>query len=198
MKLIHTLTALSTLAVINLTVLARADSKKCDQSSCNKGKCETKGDCNSCNKDAAANTVMLVVTGMTCDSCSAKLTKALESVEGITTIKVCHESGCVEFSFDPAKTNKSNIISAINVTGFKVAGEKVSIPVTGMTCGSCSKKVMTALEGIEGCTDAKVCHNSGHVEFTIDTAKTSKEKVIETINATGFKAQTPKLATTDK
>jgi len=132
---------------------------------------------------------------MTCEGCSGKVTKALSAVEGVTTQKVCHKSGSVKFTFDPAKTDKTKVITAINATGFKVAGEKLNIPVTGMTCGGCSKKVTTALEAIEGCTISKVCHKSGHAEVTIDTAKTSKAKVIDAINATGFKAQEAKPAT---
>jgi len=126
---------------------------------------------------------------MTCTGCSGKVSKALAAIDGVTTKKVCHKTGCVEFAFDPAKTDKATVVSAVKATGFKVAGEKLSIPVSGMSCSSCSTKVMTALNAIEGCSDAQVCHKSGNATVTIDTAKTSSAKIVEAINNTGFKAK---------
>lgn len=189
MKLINTLKTLSALTILNLSAAADPDCNECEKATCETTKCNKSGDSKDTHKATTANSVNLIVTGMTCESCSEKVTQALASVEGVNSQKVCHKSGCVKFNFDPTKTDKATALAAINNTGFKVAGEKLSIPVTGMTCGSCSTKVRTTLENIEGCSDAKVCHKSGHAQVTIDTTKTSSEKVIQAINNTGFKAK---------
>jgi copper ion binding protein len=187
MKLINTLTALS---IIGLTSFASAGDK-CNKTSdkmvkkagvCDIEKCDT-----DCDMDKA-NMATFMVTGMTCGSCSGKVKSTLASVDGVTVKKVCHKSGKVMVKYDPAKTDKSKVMTAINTTDFKVAGEQLNIPVSGMTCGACSKKVATALTSLEGASAVGVCHKSGKASVVIDTAKTSEAKVMEAINATGFKA----------
>jgi len=192
MKLIYTLAALSILALTSVASAhcgkchngdKKASKEKCDKAKCDKEKCDTA----KCDK---AGSTSFAVTGMTCGKCSAKLTKALEATEGVTVKNVCHKSGCVVVDIDTAKTDKTKVQTAINATGFKVAGEKLSYHVKGMTCGKCSTKLTAALTALEGCKVGKVCHKSGHADVTIDTAKTTEKKVIDAINATGFKVVT--------
>ncbi len=194
MKLLYTITSSIVLAVSATTASAeccakdktcKASCTKCDDGKCDKEKC--KSDCSKCDsKDEAAQT-KFAVTGMTCKMCSGKITKALEGIDGVTVKKVCHKSGTVAVNIDEKKSNNAAVQAAIVATGFKVAGEKLEVPVSGMTCGKCSKKVATAVKALDGVSNCSVCHRSGHASITLDTKKTSKEKVMEAINATGFK-----------
>jgi copper ion binding protein len=158
---------------------------------CDIEKCDT-----DCDMDKA-NMATFMVTGMTCGSCSGKVKTTLAAVDGVTVKKVCHKSGKVMVKYDPAKTDKSKVMAAINTTDFKVAGEQLSIPVSGMTCGACSKKVATVLTSLEGASAVGVCHKSGKASVVIDTAKTSEAKVMEAINATGFKAGKEEVKATE-
>ncbi|MGJ8657521.1 MAG: heavy-metal-associated domain-containing protein [Akkermansiaceae bacterium] len=182
MKIIYTLTSLS---LLGLSSFASAG-ESC--TSCDTKTVAKTGECCEGTCDTAGTTAKYVVTGMTCESCAGKVKTTLAAVEGVTVQSVCHKSGNVVVKYDPAKTDKSKVQSALVSTGFTVAGEKLDIPVSGMSCGSCSKKVSAALTSLEGCTVGSVCHESGHATVTIDPAKTSEAKVIETINAAGFKA----------
>lgn len=56
------------------------------------------------------------ITGMTCDSCATGIEELLSKNEGVTDTKVSYQNGSCECSFDPSKTNKEEIISAINGT----------------------------------------------------------------------------------
>ncbi len=180
MKLLYTLTSIT---LLSLSSIGSAHCGTCDKG---KSKCDKEA----CDKATLSeNSASYAVTGMTCKGCSKKVKTALASTEGVTLKKVCHKSGCVVVEFDAAKTDKTKIQAAINKTGFKVTGEKLSIPVTGMTCKGCSKKLTTALTGIEGCTVGTVCHKSGHAQVTIDSTKTSIEKVQKVINSTGYKVK---------
>ncbi len=192
MKLLYTITSSIVLAVSATT--ASADCKGCDKdaksATCEKGKCDKEGctDAGQCDATAeAAPALKFAVTGMTCEMCAKKVTTALAATEGVTIKKVCHKSGTVAVDIDEAKTNKEAVTTAINATGFKVTGEKLSVPVSGMTCTTCSGKVTTAVEALEGVSACSVCHKSGHADITVDTSKTSKAKVLETIQALGFK-----------
>jgi len=140
----------------------------------------------SCDSHVASSATY-VVSGMTCVSCADKVKTSLVSVDGVQVNKVCHKSGHVAVSFDEKKTDKAAVLTALKSTGFEVAGEQLSIPVSGMNCGKCSTKLTTALNAIEGCEVGGVCHKSGHATVTIDPAKTSEAKVIETITTNGYK-----------
>ncbi len=187
MKLLYTLTSLSLLGLSSFAT-AGPDCKTCDKTlaKAKAGKCATSKCATECDMEKGTM-ASYVVTGMTCGSCSNKVKKTLSAVEGVTVKKVCHKSGNVMVSYDPAKTDKAHVHAALVTTGFTVAGEKLSIPVSGMTCGACSKKVTTALTSLEGCIVGGVCHKSGHATVIIDPSKTSEAKVIEAIKATGFK-----------
>ena len=124
---------------------------------------------------------------MSCGTCSDKLTSTLTNLDGVSVKKACHKSGNVVVNYDEAKTDKTKVQTAIASTGLTVAAEKLSIPVSGMACVTCSDKLTAALTSLEGCTVGGVCHKSGHATVTIDPAKTTEAKVIETIEATGLK-----------
>ncbi len=192
MKLLYTITSSIVIAVSSVT--ASAECKSCDKeakcATCEQGKCskeECKNGCKCEAKAVATPDAQFAVTGMTCKMCAKKVTEVLTAIEGITIKKVCHKLGTVSVDIDEAKTNKEAVATAINATGFKVIGEKLSIPVSGMTCTKCSGKVTAAVKALEGVSSCSICHKSGHADITVDTSKTSKEKIFEAINATGFK-----------
>lgn len=181
MKLINTLTALS---IVGLASFAHAQECKEAKAPCKSSICDDGSDCDL----ASANSATFVVTGMTCSACSGKVNTALTAIDGVKVGKVCHKSGKVCVNIDSAKTDKTKVAEAINATGFKVTGEALTIPVSGMTCGACAKKVTAALTALEGTSAVSVCNKSGHASVVIDSSKTTEAKVMEAINATGFKA----------
>ena len=71
-------------------------------------------------------------------------------------------------------------------------GVKASFAVEGMHCGDCSDKITAALTGIDGVTAAAVDYQTGHAEVSFDSGKTSAEKLLAAIVATGFKAEKAK------
>ena len=168
---------------------------------CKSGKCDakTKAACAEACKagkcDATAKTCQglerayYVVSGMTCEGCSGAVTKKLAAIDGVTVKKVCHKSGCAVVNYDPKKVKKEAIAAAINQGKFKVTAERVNVSVKGMTCGKCSDKLTTALNGVDGVTVKGVCHKSGKAVVDIDCAKSCRTTVVKTITATGFKAE---------
>jgi Cu+-exporting ATPase len=69
------------------------------------------------------------------------------------------------------------------------AAEKVTIPVSGMTCAACSGRVQRALEKAPGVQGAAVnlMMKSATVDF--DPGVTSAERLVETIRGTGYGAE---------
>ena len=86
------------------------------------------GDCGDHGKETAeavdiskapGTHVALAVTGMKCGACSAKITKAIEAIEGVHAVSVSHEKGQAEVAFDEAKTDAKAFIAAIEKLSFQ-------------------------------------------------------------------------------
>lgn len=76
------------------------------------------------NKDnpfGTANTkiVELKVTGMTCQGCADHVTGALSKKEGVVKSDVKFAENSATVTYDPTKTNETEIINAINATPYK-------------------------------------------------------------------------------
>jgi len=65
--------------------------------------------------------VHLKITGMTCEHCVMRVTKAAESIEGVSDVKVDLASGSLEASVDsPDAVEK--IKAAVEDAGYEAAG----------------------------------------------------------------------------
>ena len=58
------------------------------------------------------------IDGLTCGSCSEKVTAALQGIEGVHAASVDYQTGLAHVAFDPAKTSEDKLLEAINGTGF--------------------------------------------------------------------------------
>jgi Copper chaperone len=63
----------------------------------------------------------LVVHGMTCGGCTARLQRVLQASAGIATAEVVLEGGRVGVEYDDARTDPAAIARAIADAGFQVA-----------------------------------------------------------------------------
>src|SRR5580698_4838074 len=74
-----------------------------------------------------------------------------------------------------------------------VLPERVTIPVTGMTCAACQSFIQRTLVGGTGVQDASVNLMMNNATVTFDPAATSISKLVETIRSTGYGAEFPAL-----
>jgi Cu+-exporting ATPase len=69
--------------------------------------------------------------------------------------------------------------------------EKITIPVTGMTCAGCQAGIQKALQLQPGVQDATVNLMTGSAAVTFDPAVTRPEALVEAIRETGYGAELP-------
>ncbi len=69
--------------------------------------------------------------------------------------------------------------------------ERVTIPVTGMTCSACQSFVERTLAGQAGVQDANVSLILNNAAVSFDPGKTSVPALVETIRSTGYGAEMP-------
>src|SRR3712207_1222265 len=147
-------------------------------------------------------TVEILVTGMTCASCVRRVEKALDKVEGVSEASVNLATEKARVSFDPKVATPEGMRSAVEKAGYGVRetpaaaptpqaldaatddGEML-LPVEGMTCASCVRRVEKALlkvPGVESATvnlateKAKVSYDSASGPVTTDDLRAAVEK----------------------
>jgi copper chaperone CopZ len=77
------------------------------------------------------------------------------------------------------------------------ATTKTTIAIKGMTCGGCVAAVKVQLERTEGVTGYEVSLERGEAQVSYDAARTTPEKIAESVSKTGFEASVRK-ADSDK
>lgn len=73
---------------------------------------------------AKGSKVAFDVTGMTCGSCTSKVSAALEKIDGVSAAAVDYQTGRAEIAFDGEKTTSAALLEAIVSTGFKAKKSK--------------------------------------------------------------------------
>ena len=130
----------------------------------------------------------LQVEGMTCASCSARIEKVLNKIDGVEKSTVNLMANKVIIEYDPEKTNIEDFITAIEKAGFSVPLSRIKLSIQGMTCAACSariEKVLNKLEGVKKAT-INLSLNSGTVDYA--EGEVDKNTIIKTIEKAGFKA----------
>lgn len=70
-------------------------------------------------------------------------------------------------------------------------GDKLTLTVEGMRCGTCSDKVTAALKAIDGVHAVATSATDGQARVAYDAKKVEVAKLVSTIEALGYKAKAP-------
>ena len=96
------------------------------------------------------------ITGMTCTTCAATITKGLSETPGVKQANVHFGTEKASIEYDPSKINLTKIKNTISQLGYGAATKKSIFPVGGMTCASCVARVEQALSSVSGVVSASV------------------------------------------
>ena len=139
-------------------------------------------------------TVVVTVPEMDCPSCAAKITKSVESLDGVETIDPEVMTGTVTTTYHPDQVGQTTIIDRIEAAGYDVQSiperESTSFSVPDMDCPSCASKITTSVEQLSGieAIDPEVTTGTVHVEY--DSSQTNTEQISERIEAAGYAIET--------
>ncbi len=71
----------------------------------------------------------------------------------------------------------------------KSKNKQIELTVTGMTCTSCELHIESAVKILPGVSFAKASYEKGSTTIEFDEQKVNTDKIIEAINATGYKIE---------
>jgi Cu+-exporting ATPase len=129
----------------------------------------------------------LIVHGMSCAACEAKVRQALLALPGVSEAIVNVTSGRVSISHDPM-TLLDTLADTIGALGYQVEDAELSLTVEGMSCAGCVAKIESAVKGVPGVTDVAVSLGTGTARIRGYAGALEKRPVLEAINALGYKA----------
>src|SRR4030042_4822381 len=98
----------------------------------------------------------LPIRGMSCASCGVRIEKGRSSLEGVSQANVNFAAEKATVFFHPDQTEVSRMVEKVEELGAGARTEKILLPVQGMTCASCVKRVEKALGSVKGVVRADV------------------------------------------
>ncbi|MDD5286294.1 MAG: heavy-metal-associated domain-containing protein [Desulfuromonadaceae bacterium] len=107
----------------------------------------------------ADSVALLKTSGMTCNSCSDRITAALQTVKGVAATEVDVEAGWVIVGYDTKTVKPETLAEKVNGAGFVSAVHQLLTPeqfrqITGRDIG---KKVGSTSGGCSGCASKGGC-----------------------------------------
>ncbi|WAC06468.1 MAG: copper-translocating P-type ATPase [Thermodesulfobacteriota bacterium] len=129
----------------------------------------------------------LFISGMHCASCVARIEKALTQTQGVKEARVNLATETASILYDPDKTVPHHFTKAIQDLGFEVKRKKLILPIQGMSCASCVKRVETALNKIPGVIQAHVNLALQNAKVDITPGKVTVRDLALEVEALGYK-----------
>lgn len=100
--------------------------------------------------------VDLPIAGMSCAACSSRVEKSLSKLDGVTSASVNLAAEKATVIYHPSETGVDRFVKTIEDLGYRVPVSRVTLPIQGMTCASCVKRVQDALVSLNGVFSASV------------------------------------------
>jgi len=136
--------------------------------------------------EAPAKKTLLKITGMTCASCVKRVEDALRGVKGVTEANVNLANEKASVTYDPSLASVEDMIRAVKDAGYGVMTETVMLPVQGMTCASCVRRIEDALREKDGVVDVSVNLATERVTIKYSPAEVTLPELKKTIADAGY------------
>ncbi len=158
------------------------------------------------------------VTGMTCASCVRRIEKALSRVEGVREASVNLATEKARVAYDPGTATPDQLQKAVEKAGYGVrempteapepavtsasipaaeaAPGEMTLPVEGMTCASCVRRIEKALAKVDGVETASVNLATERARVVFDPARAGLEQFRTAVEKAGYRLGTAPAAIT--
>lgn len=130
--------------------------------------------------------ITMAIEGMTCASCVRRVENALAKTEGVNTASVNLATEEATVHFDPDKISLDVLQKVVTDAGYGVASSEVVLPIEGMTCASCVRRVERALEGVAGVesVDVNLATEMATVHYL--TGSTARSELVAAVERAGY------------
>lgn len=137
---------------------------------------------------------------MNCASCVKKLETNLSQLNGVKQVNVNLASEKATIQLDAAEIDPAIITKTIASLGFSATPanlERVNIPIIGMSCASCVRKLETGINQLNGVLNVNVNLATEKAVIEYDNAVINLNDIKNTIMSLGFKIAAIQKETTE-
>lgn len=135
---------------------------------------------------------VLSIRGMTCAACAQRIEKTVKKLSGIDQAAVNLASEKLFVEYDSDQLQLTSIKEAVRKIGYEVVERSgnadVTIPIGGMTCAACARRVEKAIGKLEGVISASVNFATEKAKIVYDPQKVRLSVIREAIEKAGYKA----------
>lgn len=133
----------------------------------------------------------LDIRGMTCAACAQRIEKTVKKLPGISQASVNLASEKLFVEYD-SSLNLSDIKNAVSKIGYEAAEKTeysdVTIPIGGMTCAACARRVEKAVGKLEGVESSSVNFATEKATIAYDPQKVRLSAIKAAIEKAGYQA----------
>jgi len=153
------------------------------------------------------NKITIPVFGMTCNHCINAVTKALQKLEGVNSVRVSLENSNAEVTYEDRSISVEQMKRAIGEEGYstdgpvqeqlKKEGQKpeplkkaatATFKVEGMTCANCAQTIEKGLRKVTGIQEAGVNFPLERLSVTYDDAVVHPDSIAQEVSRLGYAA----------
>ncbi|WP_028306783.1 heavy metal translocating P-type ATPase [Desulfitibacter alkalitolerans] len=133
--------------------------------------------------------IALKIKGMTCASCVRRVETGLKKLDGISEANVNLSTEKVTIDYDDTVVRVEEIVNFIKEIGYNAYPanvEKVTLPVGGMTCASCVRRIENEVKKVAGVFSASVNLAAERVTVEYDSDAISLADIKKVIVKLGY------------
>jgi Cu+-exporting ATPase len=123
----------------------------------------------------------LPVGGMSCAGCAARIEGVLQKLPGVREAQVNFATAKATLRYDPDTVTADHIVKEVQDIGYEVTTQRLTMPIGGMRCASCTASIERALGSVPGVLEAQVnlATERATVEYvpTLVTVETLRQTV---------------------
>ena len=129
---------------------------------------------------------ILPIGGMTCASCVRRVERALLKVQGVHSAGVNLATERATVKYDPALVTTSALRSAVESAGYDVPTEEATLPIEGMTCASCVRRVEKSLSKVPGVENVAVNLATEQATVRYNPAMAGRDEFLKAVEKAGY------------
>ncbi|MCI1857833.1 MAG: heavy metal translocating P-type ATPase [Sporolactobacillus sp.] len=144
----------------------------------------------------STKTIQFGVTGMSCASCSTRIEKSLNRMDGVqANVNLALEKARV--SYNDEGTKPEDIVRKIEKLGYGVRTQRLDVDIFGMSCASCAARIEKGLKRLPGIASAQVNLATETGTVIYQPGIVDPDTIYERVKKLGYKAVPKKEQTAD-
>ncbi|MDO8589033.1 MAG: heavy metal translocating P-type ATPase [Armatimonadota bacterium] len=128
----------------------------------------------------------LPITGISCAACATRIERGVLKVAGIAEAGVNCATNVLTVKYDPAAVSPRELIKTITDLGYGAGVRTVTLPVEGMRCASCIRRIEGGLESLDGVMTAEVNFAAGNVTVNYIESRVGPADMERAITGLGY------------